>query len=397
MREQEEERQRKAEKDKREAETNARNEKRKSAEVDGPEDLSKRRRISEETYARYGLPSPTKKAEAPKSPAADTEQQVRSAAGVEERTATSSKVTSQNKTRSGKARESNQVISLDSDDDDDEPTIVGTKRSSPPPEDSDEEFPELVALARERRRKREAEAKASKSATVPLKAVATVSPPENDPVLKLLITSPLPSTKPLLVHRRLSQRLMEIRLAWCQRQGFSDSDTQNVFLTYKMRRVYDVTTCKSLGIKVDAAGNVIGDRPSNVFQTEDDGDAGRIHLIAVTEAVFEELKRQKEAEKAAKVVMPTIEPDEAPASSTQSKSEDQKIRILIKAKGFNDYKLIVRPVSQNRYLHLDFSHLTAISDHDLRPHNRCIPQREQHSYRKAPRISLRWRGLAARG
>ena len=341
LRQKEEQHQLEAEKAERRALAKAEKEKRKSTE--GVNTASKKRRISEQTYADYGLPSPAKQdvgegvTEATEAPKIDKgKQPARDEAPRSIENHPSIAPTN--------------VISIDSDDDN-EAVVQSAHATNPPPEepiDSDEEFPELVALARERRRLREAEAQAAKDQADAAKQVA----PEHDPVIQVLVTSPIENTNPLLVHRRLSQRLMEIRQVWCQRQGFTEEEAQTVFLTYKLRRLYDVTTCKSLGIKVDSNGRVLGDRPEDIFGSlSEDSNAGKVHLIALTEESFAEMKKQREAEKlaAAKAALPFAPEDDEEEAKPQE--EEPRIRVLIKAKGYKDYKLIVRPVSGLIILH----------------------------------------------
>ncbi|GAM83443.1 hypothetical protein ANO11243_014310 [Dothideomycetidae sp. 11243] len=305
---------------------------------------NKRRRISDETYALYGLQSPTKTDENHQpSPAI-------APGGIDSR----GQLRAGRETRSKTANlDAEKVITIDSDDNDNHADPkVNVINSSPPPPDSDEEFPELLALARERRRKRDAEAQAAKNApaNAPLRSAAQHGKPvvsELDPVIKVLITSPLANTNPLLVHRRLSQRLMEVRQAWCQRQSFTEEQMQSVFLTYKLRRLYDVTTCKSLGIKVNAEGNVLGDGPEDVFQIQGDERNERVHLVALTEEAFVEMKR-KRAEKSSvdKGKLDFDQDDETeeqPGCEKKQSEAEPRIRVLIKSKGYKDYKLIVRP------------------------------------------------------
>ncbi|KAF2156766.1 hypothetical protein K461DRAFT_263769 [Myriangium duriaei CBS 260.36] len=321
---------------------------------------SKRLRITDETYALYGLESPSKKADAQhQSPtsldgnARDEVNLVTKATGPDSGLAqivNSSDDESPAQTRPRKPRRPAQpicapsrIISVDSDSDAAIP--VSTKDASPPPPDSDEEFPELAAIARERRRKRNAEAKEAQRVAGTIGG--SIIPPicGTEPVIKVLVSSPIANTKALLVHCKLSQRLLEVRQSWCKRQNFTEEETQTVFLTFKLRRVYDGTTCKSLGIKVDSNGNVIGDRPEDVFRTESEDSVGeRVHLVAVTEESFVELKRRRDEEKAAKAKHSfSLDQEGDETRAPQQEQDNHKIRVLIKAKGYKDYKLIVRP------------------------------------------------------
>jgi hypothetical protein len=126
-------------------------------------------------------------------------------------------------------RKPNQPISLDEDDDD---VVIAPRVVRPPPppvEDdanmSEEEFPELVAAAKERQRQQ---------ATLKAKAEAAVAGYQDgddifdteatasnlDPIIEILITSRIKGTNPICVKRRLYGKLREAIWAWCDRQVF---------------------------------------------------------------------------------------------------------------------------------------------------------------------------------
>ena len=208
---------------------------------------------------------------------------------------------------------------------------------------SEEEFPELAKKAREKARKKRLEqdlaslipdppssAECKPSYISPLRSP---SPPP-DPVLQILVTSSIPSTTPLIVSRRLSQRLKEVRLAWADRQQFSSGVRDTVFLTWRGKRLFDVTTCKSLGVTVDFEGTILA---------KDDvlgDDEGRIHMEAMTVEILEARKKAKMDEAA-------NGEDHASAYGMQKPAEekpDNQVRIILKPKGFADVKLKVKPV-----------------------------------------------------
>lgn len=104
---------------------------------------------------------------------------------------------------------------------------------------------------------------------------------QDDAIVQILITSEIKNTKPLIVHRKMSQYLRDVRLAWCRRQEKVEGLARSVFLTWKGRRLFDVTTCKSLGVRA-------GD--NNFVESGDLEDIGantRIHLEAATEDTFQ--------------------------------------------------------------------------------------------------------------
>jgi hypothetical protein len=104
---------------------------------------------------------------------------------------------------------------------------------------------------------------------------------QNDPVVRILITSKIENTQPLYVQRLLSQRLKDVRLVWCERQKFDRKLTASIILTWKGKRVFDSTTCKSL--LASSATNM--DRilwSSRVEETEAADSPYDMHLEATT-------------------------------------------------------------------------------------------------------------------
>ncbi|KAL5363741.1 ubiquitin-2 like Rad60 SUMO-like-domain-containing protein [Aspergillus floccosus] len=97
----------------------------------------------------------------------------------------------------------------------------------------------------------------------------------DDVVIEILITSKIKDTKPLIVQRKLTQSLKEVRLVWCSRQNLPKESQSAVYLTWKGKRLFDVTTCKSLGI---GAGSLTAED----YLQYDEGNM-RIHMEAVTD------------------------------------------------------------------------------------------------------------------
>jgi hypothetical protein len=237
------------------------------------------------------------------------------------------------------------VIDLgDSSDDDGDrsnvPNLTTRARPAPtapddddaPTDDPDELFPELAAEAREKARQRERDAEIAKAslgdAPDPFSPAITV----HDPVLSVFINTKIPNTEPLLVSRKYSQNLKAIRLAWCGKQGFTQDFTNKVFFTYRGLRVFDVASCKSLGIELDYCG-----RP--IFSSSKDPElADKLVLTATTQAIVDEEKRAADAEK-------QREKDEAEGIySEPDKPIVKEIRIFLKAKGHEPYRLRVKDV-----------------------------------------------------
>ncbi|MCJ1281956.1 hypothetical protein MMC26_001279 [Xylographa opegraphella] len=245
----------------------------------------------------------------------------------------------------------------ESESDDDQEITLITKTKPVVYDDfptSDEEFPELARKAREKARRKRLEADSADTVAPdpPLSAgnsepqsfavqasQRVPTPPPPDPVVSLLITSRIPNTKPLIVNRRLSQRLKDVRIAWCQRQQFTTEATQNVILTWRGKRLFDVSSCKSIGIGVDSEGNIVMKGEKDIF-----GEADRqIHLEAMTEETLRVLKKAKEHAEAEGIMEDAIDEIEEPAPNQPN--QEQQIRIILKAKELKDFKLIVKPTT----------------------------------------------------
>jgi len=215
----------------------------------------------------------------------------------------------------------------------------------PPPaadeadEDSDDDLADLRRQARARRDlAQEAQGRtpgaAAMSPTPPSDVGRLGIPPGAslpDPPVQLFISSPIPGAKPMIVQRKLWQNLGLVREVWCSKQVLPQGVTSDdVFLVYRMRKVYDVTTCRSLGF--------FGSAKADFDETDEHAD--KIHLQAVTAVEFAQLKFRRSAD------------DEAQAAAAAAEAEAQAaakaeptLRLVLKAKGHNDFRLRVKPVS----------------------------------------------------
>jgi hypothetical protein len=172
--------------------------------------------------------------------------------------------------------------------------VQGPKLSAPI-EDDDESDEELAALARQRRLQRTHPSivNAGSNSSTPQRGTADSphiglpTPPLPDPAVKILVSSRIKDTKPLMVYRKLSQNIRDIRLAWCTRQEFDPTFTDRVFLIHNMRRVYDMTTCQSLGLETDAEGNI------TMKGAEGKDGVDQVALEAVTDDIYNMLLDEK--------------------------------------------------------------------------------------------------------
>lgn len=228
--------------------------------------------------------------------------------------------------------------------------IIQPKDTVPPEEDdfpvSDDEYAELARKAREKARTKRLEDDLVSAIKKPspsvepeshLRCSLSAQRPTNpsatpDPEIYILITSAIENTKPLIIKRKLSQRLKDVRITWCQHQQFTPDMTSTVFLTWRGKRLFDVTSCKSLGIAVDAEGNVTTKGLEDVFGEEEK----KIHMEAMTEKLLEQYKKTKKR----RTEEAEVEHQPAPAPH---KPQETQLRIILKAKGFDDFKLKLKP------------------------------------------------------
>jgi hypothetical protein len=250
----------------------------------------------------------------------------------------------------------------DSDEDHDlyhkaSPTASQTLAKQPIPTRSlrrapSEEFQDLeevedpeVAAFRAAARARAAERKATEKAAQ--EARASGSEAKTAPAVQLLITSELPNTKGILLKVRIDQTVETARKAWCTKQGFTPAQTNELFLTYRDRRLYDSTTIEVLGIKVDDHGNISVPGDPTIY---DETKLPKIHVDAWTpsfKAQFdkqmaeEEAAEKKAAESSSIFRDPTPEPEQEP---------EKTFKVILVEKGQKEagLGLTVRPVCCHR-------------------------------------------------
>jgi len=240
-------------------------------------------------------------------------------------------------------------------DENDGQTTIQAKKPPAPEEDdfpaSDDEYAELARKARERARRKRLEDDIISTTQKPAPSTEPDSHSQQplsvrqpmpassqpDPEVHILITSPLENTGPLIIKRKLSQRLKDVRVTWCQHQQFTADMTSTVFLTWRGKRLFDVTSCKSLGIAVDEDGNVSSKGETRLFGEEEQ----KVHMEAMTTELLEERKKAKNR----KTGEAQGDRDNSEEIVTPQKPQEPQVRIILKAKGFDDFKLIVKAVS----------------------------------------------------
>ncbi|KAH8815172.1 ubiquitin-2 like Rad60 SUMO-like-domain-containing protein [Xylogone sp. PMI_703] len=272
-----------------------------------------------------------------------------------------------------KEQMSKNIIALSDSEDDGEIQMLKKPAKGIEPEDEfgleDEEFPELVLKARERERQMELDrAKPKNDEEYPKGQIiiddldddflGKSSPaPDADPIVEILVSSPIEGTRPLIVRRKLSQRLKEVRLSWCDRQ-FVDGQPlgptlkASTFLTWKGKKLFDVTTCKGLGITVNSSG--VLDSDGEGFDAQ-----GRIHLEAWTEESYKSYQQELANHEQNLGDSKNDEPRE-------EKPQERKIRIIMTPREMEPYKLMVKPTTTIGRMILAFAKMRSVpSDKEI--------------------------------
>jgi hypothetical protein len=202
-----------------------------------------------------------------------------------------------------------------------------------PEDDPDEEFPELVAKARERARLQEQQQlrQASHRNGQELESQIRATTEEHDPVINILIHPLIPNTAPLLVKRKYRQNFKDVRLAWCAKNNIAEEARLDVFFTWRERRIFDVASCRSIGIKLDSDGRPFMKRPEDGYTEPID----QIVLNATTQEIQEQMKKLAEAA--------TKERDQQSRSLSPERIAPQ-YKVIMRSKGHPDQKLLVREV-----------------------------------------------------
>lgn len=162
------------------------------------------------------------------------------------------------------------------------------------------------------------------------------------PIAQLFIASELPETSPLMVKIRIDTTVGKPREAWCARQNFTAEMTRNVFFTWRGTRLYDSTTIKRLGVKVDNHGNVSIEGDDSIYDQEE--NTPKIHVEAWTDVTFAQHKREIAAEEEAKrkaAEPPPVVEERDP--TPEPEPEVKKCRLILKARGMEDFKIQVKP------------------------------------------------------
>ncbi|EXJ71043.1 uncharacterized protein A1O5_06036 [Cladophialophora psammophila CBS 110553] len=161
-----------------------------------------------------------------------------------------------------------------------------------------------------------------------------ISEQEDDPEVKILIQSEIPGAKSLIVKRKASQSLKQVKEFWCRKFDLEESVARQVFFTWKGTRLFDSTTMRGIirGLKKDHHRQQHRPRSLSLSIDDEDGDdgddgysssnaqdpsGGNIMLEATTPEIYEQKLREQERRRQRQ------QQQQATTSSTDSGQEDQ--------------------------------------------------------------------------
>lgn len=182
-----------------------------------------------------------------------------------------------------------------------------------------------------------------------------VSEQEDDPEVKILIQSEIPDTKALIVKRKASQPLKQVKEYWCKKFGLDDALARTIFFTWRGTRLFDSTTMRGIIRKLETDHRA---QSTSVYGNDDDYDdddagdgdrpvkdpsGGNIMLEAITPAIYEERLKQRERSRAGTPAEGDQDEDDAGTSSRAPADDAGAIVIRLVSQSLEPMQLRVRP------------------------------------------------------
>lgn len=157
-----------------------------------------------------------------------------------------------------------------------------------------------------------------------------------DAIVKVLITSRMPDTKPVMFKRKMGQNMKLVLDTWVAQQRnqegieIPDNIEDTLFLTWKGNKVYSHSTVASLGVQLDTDGHIKGNVGEGYSR-------GNLHLEVWTEEAYADYLHDKELQRARTLGLLDDE-DDKPAVELEPTPPPEKkkkgIKVVLKAKNF---------------------------------------------------------------
>ncbi|KIW17467.1 hypothetical protein PV08_04661 [Exophiala spinifera] len=171
---------------------------------------------------------------------------------------------------------------------------------------------------------------------------------EDDPHVRIMIRSEIPNTQALIVKRKASQPLKQVKEFWCKRWQLDDKTTRKVFFTWRGTRLFDSTTMRGILLKLkteyrekSASLGLTDDEFDEGVDQDKDPSHGNILIDAMTPELYEEQQRQKAREQSQSQREQEQEDEEHTA--TPAPESDGSIVIRLVAQNLEPMQLRVRP------------------------------------------------------
>ncbi|PLB47002.1 hypothetical protein P170DRAFT_511661 [Aspergillus steynii IBT 23096] len=152
-----------------------------------------------------------------------------------------------------------------------------------------------------------------------------------DSTVQILVSSNIANTKSLVIKRKMHQPLKDVRLAWCEHQNLPQELYRFVLLTWKGRRLFDVTTCKSLGRHANT------DLRTSTFRDAHLDDCGGIYIHM--EAVMDD--RVSNDSLASLRLLPGQHLKDPP--NLDDTIECRSFKLVLKCPGYANYQIYASP------------------------------------------------------
>jgi Ubiquitin-2 like Rad60 SUMO-like len=173
-----------------------------------------------------------------------------------------------------------------------------------------------------------------------LRGLSTPPSKPEQTIVQILITTNIPNAKPLMVNRKVSQPMQQVRAVWCARQNFDEAMSAKVIFTWRGKKLYDTTTSTHLldVLKKEHArltGGLADD-------DEEDPSNGRIEVEAITKDMYEQRMNRTDTDSDLNgIVEPDLQDQESVEESTTLK--EPEYRVVMNAQGLEALHLKVRP------------------------------------------------------
>jgi hypothetical protein len=218
-----------------------------------------------------------------------------------------------------------------------EEVVTEEKEDEPP-----DEFAIYVQQARERQALLESQRKGSTpGADDKQTAGATSGMPNAEASVVILVTSLIPNTEACMVRRKYAQPLGVVRHTFINWQANKQKSIPKelhpeIFLTWKGKRIYDTSSCDTLGVELDGHGRV---RSTSYGGADTGYRDGGLHLQAWTTDLYAKHAREKEKEGRRRLGIFDDEDDEddhdAGDDGVEAEEEPpEKVRITLQGKDY---------------------------------------------------------------